>query len=449
MSNRYDIFISYRREGGAQYARILQLMLSQRGFKVFLDYDELKDGVFGKRIKAAIQEAPIFLLVLSKDSLNRCKNDDDWVREEITFALQGGKKIIPINPDKSFDGIHATIPENIVAIANEIQHSEIDFGQTLGVCVDFMVSNRITPILGKRIQKGKIDVTGDAAKETLAKIDAHNKFMKKLGFIIGITVILLVGVTCYFSWQHLLVNEQVAKDKKQLEELRIELEKKHKNFNLVLSPHLSALQMNMIDTILMNMVCVREDTLWMSKFEFTEDEWKGILGTSNRQNTSSAITYKHLPMTNVSFGEVSIVLLDSLRNMTGINFQLPSVEDWQYAGHGGKYQETTRYVGSNEVDEVAWYKDNAKGKVHPSDGQQGKAPNNLDFFDMSGNVSEMCNQPFETLKDGHILWTLCGGNYLSSASEVTVDSKTDFDTNEKSPTIGFRLAIQKKYKSGF
>lgn len=25
--NKYDIFISYRRDGGAQYARILQLML--------------------------------------------------------------------------------------------------------------------------------------------------------------------------------------------------------------------------------------------------------------------------------------------------------------------------------------------------------------------------------------------------------------------------------------
>lgn len=33
----YDIFISYRRKGGAQYARIIQLMLAQRGYKVFLD----------------------------------------------------------------------------------------------------------------------------------------------------------------------------------------------------------------------------------------------------------------------------------------------------------------------------------------------------------------------------------------------------------------------------
>lgn len=57
MHTPYDIFISYRRTTGAQYARIIQLMLAQRGYKVFLDYDELKDGVFGKRIKAAINEA--------------------------------------------------------------------------------------------------------------------------------------------------------------------------------------------------------------------------------------------------------------------------------------------------------------------------------------------------------------------------------------------------------
>lgn len=441
MSNKYDIFISYRRAGGAQYARILQLMLSQRGFKVFLDYDELKDGVFGKRIKAAIQEAPIFMLVLSKDSLDRCKNEDDWVREEILYALQGGKKIIPVNPDKSFDGIHTRIPENIASIANDIQHSEIDFGQTLGVCVDFMISNRISSVLGDRMQKDKVDVTGDAARETLAKIDAHNKFMKRLGICIGVIVVLLVGFTCYICWQRQLANEQVANEKKQLEELRTELEKKHKDFNLVLSPHLSALQMNTIDTILMNMVCVREDTLWMNKYEFTEDEWKGLLGTTNSQDGHSVITYKHLPMVNVSFGEVSMILLDSLRNMTGINFQIPSVADWQYAAHGGKNHENTQYVGSNEVDEVAWYQKNSCGKVHPSDGQQGKAPNNLDLFDMSGNVSEMCNEPYETLKNGNILWTLCGGNFMSPASEVLVNSKTGFDTNEKSPTIGFRLAI--------
>ena len=61
MKGKYDIFISYRRVGGAQYARILQLMLQQRGYRVFLDYDELTDGVFSDHIKTAIKESPIFL----------------------------------------------------------------------------------------------------------------------------------------------------------------------------------------------------------------------------------------------------------------------------------------------------------------------------------------------------------------------------------------------------
>ena len=42
----YDVFITYRREGGKQYARNLQLMLQLRGFSVFFDYDELTDGPF-------------------------------------------------------------------------------------------------------------------------------------------------------------------------------------------------------------------------------------------------------------------------------------------------------------------------------------------------------------------------------------------------------------------
>ena len=166
MGNAYDIFISYRRDGGAQYARILQLMLSQRGYRVFLDYDELKDGVFGKRIKAAIKAAPVFMLVLSKDSLDRCKNENDWVREEILYAIEHQKKIVPVNPDKAFDGIHEAIPEAICSIT-DIQNSEIDFGQALGVTVDLMISNRLEPVFGKRFANSRKDEDINAAKITV------------------------------------------------------------------------------------------------------------------------------------------------------------------------------------------------------------------------------------------------------------------------------------------
>ena len=51
MNNKYDIFISYRRKWGALYSRILQLKLQEKGYKVFLDYDELRDGKFDEKIK--------------------------------------------------------------------------------------------------------------------------------------------------------------------------------------------------------------------------------------------------------------------------------------------------------------------------------------------------------------------------------------------------------------
>ena len=143
MTDNYDIFISYRRDGGAQYARILQLELEKRGYRVFLDYEELTDGVFGDNIKKAIHQAPIFMMVLSEHYLDRCKNEGDWVREEITLAIKENKHFIPVNPDNLFDGIPADIPEEIKSTVRNNQRSEVRFGQLLRASVDEMVEKRV------------------------------------------------------------------------------------------------------------------------------------------------------------------------------------------------------------------------------------------------------------------------------------------------------------------
>lgn len=47
---KYDIFVSYRRKGGGkEYARTLTSELTRLGYKVFLDFNELKDSKFGPR----------------------------------------------------------------------------------------------------------------------------------------------------------------------------------------------------------------------------------------------------------------------------------------------------------------------------------------------------------------------------------------------------------------
>ena len=100
----YDIFISYRRVGGADFARQMQLALKNKGYKVFLDFDELKDGVFDRRIEMAINRSKVFLFVLSPHALDRCKNEDDWVRREIECALISKCHIVPVSPNVTFEG---------------------------------------------------------------------------------------------------------------------------------------------------------------------------------------------------------------------------------------------------------------------------------------------------------------------------------------------------------
>lgn len=436
---KYDVFISYRRVGGAQYARILQLMLQQRGYRVFLDYDELTDGVFSDHIVAAIKDAPIFMLVLSAGALERCKNEDDWVRQEITLAMEEGKQIIPVNPDNTFDGIPEGIPDTIRNAAGSHQHSDISFGQTLGVTVDFMIKTRIAPIIGVRSQETHIDRDFDAAKQSLEKIDAHNRFMKRLGIIGVILLVLIALASAWLFFRHQRENDDAAKKELARQEMREGLEKKYQQFQLQLNMGVSEDQMAAVDDILGKMRPVNADsTLWMSQFECSRGQWCGILGDSCEADK------RNYPMTEVNFGEVMMTFLDSLRKITGImGFDLPSAEEWEYAAHGGEKHETTVYAGSDDLDEVAWYQGNSGGKAHPSDGQQGKLCNWLDLYDMSGNVCEWTLTPYVT-PSGGLLWTVCGGHYNSPATEVTAASSAGIDTEAKEKTVGFRLIIRKE-----
>lgn len=96
MSAKYDIFISYRRVGGEYTAKILRDRLEELGYKVFFDVESLRSGDFNTKLYSVIDECKDFLLILSPDALDRCENQDDWVRCEVEHALQEKKNVIPI-----------------------------------------------------------------------------------------------------------------------------------------------------------------------------------------------------------------------------------------------------------------------------------------------------------------------------------------------------------------
>ena len=92
----YDVFLSYRRDGGETMAILLRDRLTAKGYRVFLDVESLNSGSFNERLLRVIEGCTDFIMVLSKGSLDRCVNEGDWVRTEIAHALYYRKNIVPI-----------------------------------------------------------------------------------------------------------------------------------------------------------------------------------------------------------------------------------------------------------------------------------------------------------------------------------------------------------------
>lgn len=114
--DNYQIFISYRRDGGDAMAGRLADRFTALGYKVFYDVDSMRAGTFNEQILDAIGQCNDFLIVLPPNALDRCVNADDWVRKELSFALEHKKNIIPIMM-RGFE-FPATLPEDIDNVRN-------------------------------------------------------------------------------------------------------------------------------------------------------------------------------------------------------------------------------------------------------------------------------------------------------------------------------------------
>jgi hypothetical protein len=97
----FKIFISYRRNGGYDTAKLLYEKLKQDGYYVFFDIDILENGNFDEELGKRVKKCKDFLLILSPGIFDRFSEKDynpkeDWVRQEIVCALEAKKNIIPL-----------------------------------------------------------------------------------------------------------------------------------------------------------------------------------------------------------------------------------------------------------------------------------------------------------------------------------------------------------------
>lgn len=110
--------------------------------------------------------------------------------------------------------------------------------------------------------------------------------------------------------------------------------------------------------------------------------------------------------------------LEKIRETTGINFRLPTIEEWKYAASGGSKSKGYTYSGSNNINSVAWYNNNSNYSPHQV---ALKSPNELELFDMSGNYSELC---YDYIKGDEfsVDGPFCGGCWNDMSYDCTVTS---------------------------
>lgn len=92
---KYDVFISYRRSS-YDTANLIATRLRAAGYSVFFDMETLRSGKFNEQLYNVIDSCIDFILVLPPNALDRCVNEDDWVRLEILRAMNAEKNIVPV-----------------------------------------------------------------------------------------------------------------------------------------------------------------------------------------------------------------------------------------------------------------------------------------------------------------------------------------------------------------
>jgi len=151
---------------------------------------------------------------------------------------------------------------------------------------------------------------------------------------------------------------------------------------------------------------------WMGKYSVTQRQYQAVIG----KNPSHFQRNLEHPVEQVNWKD-AIVFCKELSKILKQTIDLPSETQWEWAARGATKTKGFEYAGSNNLDEVGWYRQNSGSTTHPV-GQ--KKPNELGLYDMSGNVWEWCKDnwtgnPNVLPQDGTPLTSRVNLNSLSRA----------------------------------
>ena len=96
------------------------------------------------------------------------------------------------------------------------------------------------------------------------------------------------------------------------------------------------------------------------------------------------------PIVNVSWDD-AVAYCHWLSSKTDKHYRLPTEAEWEFAARGGTKSKGYPYSGGTAPDSVSWFSGKTVGPMHVAT----KLPNELGFYDMTGNVWEWCSDFYD------------------------------------------------------
>ncbi|MGV8135999.1 MAG: formylglycine-generating enzyme family protein [Mangrovibacterium sp.] len=189
---------------------------------------------------------------------------------------------------------------------------------------------------------------------------------------------------------------------------------------------------------------------YMGKYEVTFAQYDAYCeATGESKPDDEGWGRGNRPVISVSWSD-AVAYCRWLSQKTGKHYRLPTEAEWEYAARGGNKSREYKYPGSNTIDNVGWYDENSGNETHPV-GQ--KQSNELDIYDMGGNVWEWCSDWYDesyyggspqnnpTGPSSGSLRVLRGGSWKYGAKNCGVSDRMNTSPDSSYYFYGFRLVL--------
>ncbi len=421
METTKDIFISYSRK---DKDKILNLLSALEAYKIkyWLDTSEIDySDTFPDRIASAIDNADSVLFICTEKSLNAA-----YCKKELNYARINDKKI------------RAVLLDGIVPRQGwfALEYSNVN-------CVNYTDKSQVD----KLMQELEDAYQPEAAETRRQELEAAKEAA-------------IQRVREEFERK----KQQAADEAARKERERLEKESEERK-ETVLTFTVKGVSFKMIKveggTFTMGATAEQgkdaydnerpahrvtlTDDYYIGQTEVTQALWTVVMGSN-----PSEFKGDNLPVEQVSWYDCQ-TFIEKLNNLLskelgGKRFAFPTEAQWEFAARGGNKSKGYTYAGSNNLDDVAWYRDNSGGMTHPV---AQKHPNELGLYDMSGNVWEWCKDWYvryssnaQTNPQGPAIgaWrVLRGVSWNFNAEDCRVSFRDYFNPDPAYQALGLRL----------